>query len=158
MSKWFVAALPWEDGRPRFTPAQYRDAYVVGLEGNNRFFTVTPKDPFAKKKRYGLIGQYFGRLDEGELGFSGRPGVIVCTGTPATFTWLKDVTSGNSSYDFKTLEAVWQNTAARDWLIAAGMDTVAGEFAPNPAINVRPLLGVVFAGASRDIFAPEDSP
>ena len=166
MSRWFVGTVPIVNGEPRFGPVTYQilgdgeavdpTVDVLVFKNGNLFQAFENPEKYRRKDRAHFVGRYLGRLDEGQFGTTGRPAVVVCTGSPRAFQWFRDNASGNSSYDFKTLEAAWQIAAVRDWLIANGMPTIAGNFGPDESITVRPKVPI-FCGGNPDPFAPEVS-
>ena len=173
MSRWFIATLPISNGKPRLPQAledriidpaeDYTEppggAIEAVREGTSfRLNQVPPAGTTGRPEMKSLVGRYLGRLDEGQFGTTGRPAIIVCTGSKSALQWLRSNVADPDSgaYRFKSLAEAWQVENVRDWLKANGMPWLPGEFGPDPGSTYgRPTLPVVYCGQGHDVFAPE---
>lgn len=162
MSTWFIATIPFDGTGPKLLPnidTLIANGRVwVERDGKSFKFKEYPDEgQTTRRELRSLVGKYLGRLDEGQFGTTGRPAVVVCSGSKSAFQWLKDRIVGNPDYNFASLEATWQIEDRRDWLKANGMPWVAGEFGPVPGSTYgRPTLPIVWCMQSHDVFAPEE--
>jgi len=164
MARWFIATLPISNGRPDLPPA-IETAITNGQadvtrEGTSfRLKQAPPAGTTGRPEMKSLVGRYLGRLDEGQFGTTGRPAIIVCTGSKSALQWLRSKVADpdNGAYRFKSLENAWQIAAVRDWLKANGMPWVVGEFGPVPGSTYgRCTIPIVYCGQSHDPWRPED--
>jgi len=164
MARYFLMTLPISAGKPQL-PAVLETAITNGTveatrEGNSFHLNqVPPNGTTGRPEMKSLVGRYLGRLDEGQFGTTGRPAVIVCTGSKSALQWLRSNVADpdNGAYRFKSLAEAWQAENVRDWLKANGMPWTPGEFGPVPGSTYgRPTLPVVYCGQNHDAYQPED--